>query len=290
MKETAADTGQGPTGVVAMEQYLPEKKRVINDDLARRILPLVSRTYLWFMRFKGFRNWTIRYSEKNFPGIWAMALCRKRYIEDKAVESLKVHIEAVLNLGAGLDTLAYRAPSLANVMSYEVDLPTNTEIKRKRLTRVLGKIPSHVTLVPMDFDQQDIMTELASHGYSIDRRSFFILEGVTQYLAEAGVRQTFDFLSKAAPGSRMVFTYVCKEFLEGKNLYDSGNLYTKYVRKDKIWKFGIDPDRISSFTDKYGWRVLEHVGYRDLVEQYVKPTGRCLASIPIERLVYAEKT
>ena len=39
----------------------------------------------------------------------------------------------------------------------------------------------------------------------------------------------------------------------------------------------------------YGWHVVEHLGYEELAERYVKPTGRELASTPIERMVYAEK-
>jgi len=36
-------------------------------------------------------------------------------------------------------------------------------------------------------------------------------------------------------------------------------------------------------------RVLEHLGYEELAERYVKPTGRKLVSTPLERMVYAEK-
>ena len=38
-----------------------------------------------------------------------------------------------------------------------------------------------------------------------------------------------------------------------------------------------------------GWRVLEHLGYEELAEWYVKPTGREVLSTPLERLVCAEK-
>jgi O-methyltransferase involved in polyketide biosynthesis len=41
--------------------------------------------------------------------------------------------------------------------------------------------------------------------------------GVTQYLTEPGVRKTLDFLARAAGGSRLAFTYVRKDFLEGKD-------------------------------------------------------------------------
>jgi len=59
--------------------------------------------------------------------------------------------------------------------------------------------------------------------------------------------------------------------------------------KDKIWLFGMDPAKVDDFLGEYGWRVLEHLGYEELDERYVKPTGRNLQSMAIERIVQAEK-
>ena len=39
MAKAAAQTGSSPTMIVAIEQYFPEEKRIIKDDLAYRILP-----------------------------------------------------------------------------------------------------------------------------------------------------------------------------------------------------------------------------------------------------------
>jgi O-methyltransferase involved in polyketide biosynthesis len=60
--------------------------------------------------------------------------------------------------------------------------------------------------------------------------------------------------------------------------------------KDKIWLFGLDPEKVGDFIGEYGWRVVEHLGYDELDERYVKPTGRNLQSMAIERIVLAEKT
>ncbi|MGE5603752.1 MAG: hypothetical protein ACM30E_11925 [Nitrososphaerales archaeon] len=59
--------------------------------------------------------------------------------------------------------------------------------------------------------------------------------------------------------------------------------------KDKIWRFGIDPEGVANLLAPYSWRVVEHLGYGELAERYVKPTGRELTSTPLERIVYAEK-
>ncbi len=52
---------------------------------------------------------------------------------------------------------------------------------------------------------------------------------------------------------------------------------------------GMDPDHVEAFPDPFGWRVIEHIGYQELVDRYATPTGRELASTPVERIVYAEK-
>jgi O-methyltransferase involved in polyketide biosynthesis len=163
-------------------------------------------------------------------------------------------IEAVVNLGAGFDTRPYRLSALANAPAWEVD-----------------------------------QAILASNRYSLDKRTFFILEAVTQYVVETGIRAIFDLLATAAPGSRLAFTYIRQDFLYGQNIYGQERLYKRYIVKDKIWLFGMDPQEVTEFLKPYGWRVIEHRGYEDLTVRYVKPTGRVLVSMPIERLVYAEK-
>jgi O-methyltransferase involved in polyketide biosynthesis len=72
-------------------------------------------------------------------------------------------------------------------------------------------------------------------------------------------------------------------------MYGWEKFYKKYVVKDKIWLFGMDSDAWPNILKEYGWQLIEDVGYDELAEKYVKPTGRILASTPIERMVYAEK-
>ena len=119
--------------------------------------------------------------------------------------------------------------------------------------------------------------------------TFFVLDAVTQYLIMAGIQTTFDFLAKAQSGSRLVFPYVRRNFVERRSFNDNEYLYKRLVLKDKIWLFGLNSEEVSYFLDGYGWRVLEHLGYDELTEVYVKPTGRNLESLALERVVYTEK-
>lgn len=287
MAKAAAKTGASPTAMVALEQYFPEKQRIIKDDTAYRILPFSMRAFVWLVKSDLGRAWMIRATEKEAPGLWSGMLCRKRYIDEKLIESAN-KVNAVVNLGAGFDTRAYRLPVLSNMPVWEVDQPENIKSKQVRLYKLFGAVPSHVRLVPIDFDREELGTFLASYGYSGDMRTFFIWEAVTQYLTETGIRATFDFLAKAEHGSLLAFTYIRKDFLDGRVMYGWENIYKKYV-KDKIWLFGMDPEEWPDFLEGYGWRIVEHVGYEELAERYIRPTGRELASTPVERIIYAEK-
>ncbi len=42
------------------------------------------------------------------------------------------------------------------------------------------------------------------------------------------------------------------------------------------------PDAWLNFLKEYGWQAIEDVGYDEMAERYIKPTGRILASISIE--------
>lgn len=287
MSRKAAQTGPGAMVLVAMEQYFPEAERIVTDNLALPILPFGYRAEV---RLIGpITNWVIKKSEQKVPGLWGGIMARKAYIDDIVTEAAEGPIAAVVNLGAGFDTRAFRLQALAEVPVWEVDQPQNINAKRSRLEKLFEPVPAHVTLVPIDFDDDDLATVLASHGYEPDRTTFFIWEGVTQYLTEAGVRATFEFLSKAPTGSRLAFTYTPNDFIDGEVFYGQEYLYKQMLVKDKIWLFGLDPGNIDDFLGEYRWRVVEHLGYDQLGERYVKPTGRKLQSMSIERMVYAER-
>jgi len=289
MARKAAKTGPGPMVMVALEQHYPEGERIINDDLAYRILPFGVRASVWLKLRLMSVDSMVRWMEKKIPGMWSGFLTRKRYIDEKVVEAVESGAQAVVNLGAGFDTRAYRLPALGTVPVWEVDQAGNVDAKRSRLRKVLGEIPAHVTLVPIDFDREGLGAVLKSHGYSAASKAFFIWEAVTQYLTKDGIEATFRFLGQAPVGSRLAFTYIRQDFIDGKALYGADYLYNTMVLRDRSFLFGLDPEDVADFLTGHGWRLLEHVSYEELAARYVEPTGRRLLSTPLERRVYAEK-
>ena len=287
MSRQAAKTSRGPMALSALEQSFPPSQRILTDPLAIKMFPASERLLLHMMSKPLLRNAMIRMTEKSNPGLWGGLMCRKRYFDEKLVAASR-DIDAIVNLGAGFDTRVYRLHGISGKPIWELDQPANIEAKRERLQEALHSIRGNIRLVSIDFDREEIAAVLEDHQFSFDAQTFFIWEGVSQYLTEAAVASMFQFFARAAAGSRLAFTYVRRDFLEGKNLYGWEKAYQRFVQS-RIWLFGLDPEAWPDLLIKYGWRMMEDVGYDQLAEQYVKPTGRKLAPMPVERAIYAEK-
>lgn len=287
-RNPAAGTAFGPILLSAVEQNEPPGRRIVDDDLAAPFLPLPLKAVVAATRWAPLRRAVTGASERSGPGLWANIACRKRYIDDNLAAAL-ADVDSVVVLGAGLDTRAYRLARHSDVPAFEVDLPINIARKRNVVARVLGAPPPSVHLVPVDLERDELRNALAGCGYRLDGRTFFIWEGVTQYLSESAVRATFDQLSAAAPGSLIDFTYIRSDFLSGAQLHGADTLYRRFRRDREIWKFGMDPGDVATFLDGYGWRLREQLGPDEMLERYVRPAGRDIATSQIEWSAYAEK-
>ncbi|CQD21610.1 methyltransferase, putative, family protein [Mycobacterium europaeum] len=287
-RNPAAQTAFGPVVLAAVEHNEPPGRRLVDDDLAELFLPAPLRWLVAATRAAPVRRLMMRASEWSGRGLWANLACRKRFIGDKLAEALD-GIDAVVILGAGLDTRAYLLTRQVRIPVFEVDLPVNIARKLKTVRRVLGGPPMSVRQVALDLERDDLLTSLAEHGYHTDYRTFFICEGVTQYLSEKTVRRTLEGLRAAAPGSRLVFTYVRRDFIDGTNRYGTRTLYRSVRQRRQLWHFGLQPDEVGGFVGEYGWRLLEQAGPDELVARYVAPTGRKLPASQVEWSAYAEK-
>lgn len=285
----AANTGEKPTVVVAIEQNFPKEERIIQDAIAPQIISGSGRFWVYLTKINGIRNWIVNMTEKAIQGGWSCFLVRKRYIDERLIDEVaKNRINAVVNLGAGFDTRLYRLSEIQHIPSWEADQAVNINTKRERLQKVFKEVPNHVKLVPINFLEQEIGEALEEQGYLGEAKTFFIWEAVSQYLDETAVNKTFDFFVKAPTGSKLAFTYVPKDFITGENFYGAEKFY-KQVVKRKLWHFGFNPNELAAYLSNYGWQLIEDLSYAELNNRYVKPTGRKLGAMEIERMVYAEK-
>ena len=287
-KNPSAQTAFGPIVLAAVEQHEPAARRLVDDDLAPAFLPVGLRRFARATAWPLVKRAMVGALERTGPGLFASLTCRKRYIEEK-LDGALTNVDAVVILGAGLDTRPYRLARRSTIRVFEVDQPVNIARKVATVRRVLGTVPTSVRLVAVDFERDDLARVLADNGYRGESRTFFIWEGVTQYLTEDGVRATFGFLAGAAPGSRLVFTHVQRDFIEGTNLYGAKALHRRFREKRQVWHFGLDPDEVSAFVATYGWRLIEQAGPGYFVRHYIQPAGRNITASQLEWSAFAEK-
>jgi methyltransferase (TIGR00027 family) len=232
--------------IVALEQSEPPGRRLVDDDLAARFLPAPIRWLVTATPRNLMRRLAMAAMEREGPGLWASMTCRKTYIADKVSDSLD-DIDAVVVLGGGFDTLAYRLARRTSIPIFEVDQPVNVARKAAVVRRALGAQPSSVRLVPLNFERDDVLEALTEHGYRPESRTFIVWEAVTQYLTPEAVHATLERLRPVASGSRLVFTYVRKDFIDGINRYGAESLYRRFRQRQELWEFGIPPIEVATF-------------------------------------------
>jgi len=285
----AGKTGVQPTANAGVEHNFPPEKRIVSDALAPKIFSGMNAFWIQISKNSTIRNSLVNFTEKLMPGGWSMFLVRKRYIDTKLIETVaKSEVESIVNLGAGMDTRLYRLHQVEHINCWEMDQPESVKNKRNAILKAMPVFPKNIKQVPINFLNENLGEKLIENGYDPKQKTFFIWEAVSQYLDTKSLEKVFEFYSKACEGSHLVFTYVRKDFVEGKNLYNQKLIYKLSVKND-LWRSSFHPEEIQPLLDKYGWELLEDVGYDELDLRYVKPTGRKLGVCEIERAVFARK-
>ena len=274
--------------LAAIEHNESPGRRLVDDDLAESFLPARWRWLVRSARAGSVRRALTGASERSGPGLWASIACRKRFIDERLSDPLN-DVDTVVVLGAGLDTRACRIARHSDMPVFEVDQHVNTERKAAVLERVLGATPPSVRLVPLDFETEALMPALQAAGYRRGDRTFFIWEGVTQYLRPEAVRSTLDQLRDAAPGSRLVFTYIRQDFVDGTDLHGAEALYRRFRQRRQVWRSGLVREDVGELLDEYGWRLVEQAGPSYFRDTYIRPTGRTLTASPLEWTALAER-
>jgi len=278
----AIDTGMGVAYVRATGMLYPKEKRLFEDPYSEKLLSPLYKLLIFLQRSPKINDAIVKLKEMGW------FFCRFRYIDDVLKNNIK-EIEAVVNLGAGMDCRAYYVPGIENIRYFEVDYPSIIKEKKAKMGKILGKLPGHVVYVPIDFEKQSLDAELEKAGYDLTSKTLFISEGVTQYISKEANDSTLKYVAQAAPGSKIVFTYIIKSFIEGKNIHDGIKVLYKYmVKKYKLFIYGLDPNNIGDYLSKYSLSLIEDIGSEEMEERYMKLVDLDLKVFEIERIALAE--
>ena len=278
----------------ALESSLPAERRLFEDPLARAFLSPSLALVARLSRLPGFQELVPRLIDYRWPGARSSAVARTRFIDDAVGAALEEQIEQFVVLGAGFDSRAYRLPVLQQTTVFEVDHPDTLRQKRSAVERALAVLPEHVRFVPTDFNQGDLeqaMAAASGGGYRQSARTFFLWEGVTHYLTEAAVDATLRWCSRAAPGSKLLFTYVERAVLEDpQSFFGTEKLFATLAAAGEKWTWGIEPSVLPQFLAQRGLCLEQDVGAEEYRRLYWKERARRMRGYEFYRIAVARVT
>lgn len=264
----------------AMRALLERTGSVRNPDyLAHHFAGPVFRPLLRFPRLLR------AYVEQRIPGCCFYHLIRTKHFDLALTDALCEGVDQLVLLGAGYDTRPYRfAAALRNTTTFELDLPGTQLVKQRIVRRVVRSRPNKVTFIPIDFQKQDIGDVLAKNGYRPDRRSLFLWEGVTYFLTRQAIEATLrSIASNTAPGSRLVFDYALRSYVEGDLLYYGAREIERELRRiGEPHLFGLNANEIRSFLTGFGFAVDSDLGAAELSDLHLRGEDGRLCGRPHE--------
>lgn len=272
-KSQSSLTAAGIAVMRAVESERPADERICYDPYARRFIPA------WMYRAFGFFIKT-GYAEWRGPGVNGFLAVRDRYIDDVLQTSLNEGLQQLVILGAGYDSRAYRF-DLAGVKTFEVDHPATQADKLAKLKIIFGKVPEHVTYVPIDFNTQTLEKRLLDSGFDPKQKTFFIWQGVMMYLTKEAVDTTLAFVANHSGwGSAIVFDYIYRGLLDGTQKHGEVSSMRRYrFMTGEGLTFGIAEGAVESFLKERGFQQVKDVNVDYLKATYFtgKNAGRAVA-------------
>jgi methyltransferase (TIGR00027 family) len=269
----------------AVESYMPEPKRLFDDSFSRDLMPGLWKVFF----FPGLRQAVIALSERVGPGVVGSQYCRTCYIDEALRNALEAGMTQIVILGAGFDARAYRIHDIEKVHVFELDLPATQRLKQTLLKKKVGNLPAHVSFVPINFIRQNIDEVMPAAGFRGGLKTFFIWEGVTQYLtAEAVDRMFRSICAVAAAGSEIVFTYIHRGVIDGTACSKEEQKVVSYANQSGTpWIFGLDPSELAEYLAQRGLKLIEEFWAPDFRMHYLNPRGRKMTIFEGERVVLA---
>jgi methyltransferase (TIGR00027 family) len=273
-KNQSSLTAAGIAIARAVESEKPVDERICYDPYARQFAPA------WMYHLFGLFI-RLGYAELRGPGVNGFLVARERYIDDVLRNCLGEGLRQLVILGAGYDARAYRFDLPGCVKAFEVDHPLTQADKLEKVKRIFGKLPQHVTYVPIDFNTQTLTERLLSSDYETGLLSLFIWQGVTMYLTPAGVDTTLDFIVKnSGQGSTVVFDYVYQAVLDGvQKQSEISNMRRYRFLSGEELTFGIPEGTAEEYLRVRGFQQVKDATADELKAAYFtgKNAGRKVA-------------
>lgn len=227
-------------------------------------------------------------------GLYEYIITRTKYIDGIYRKALENKITQIAILGAGYDTRAIRLPNNMNELKiFEFDSIFTQQAKLNSYKNNGIRIPKNLFFVPINFEKENLIDKFDAAGMERNKKSFYILEGVTMYLEPTAVDRLFTEISNySGKGSLVVFDYIYHDVLrqERKRYGEKGAMAA--VRKaNESFQFGIENNSITEYLLKYNLQVIDHLDAKEMEKRYfTDKNGKIIHPVnDIHCLVTAQK-
>lgn len=192
---------------------------------------------------------------------------RSRVAEDAITAAVAAGTRQVVILGAGLDTFAYRNQN-SDLRVFEIDHPATQAWKQHRLAEAGIDIPTTVSLVPVDFETQDLATELEFAAFVRTEPAVFVWLGVIFYLTPSAARATLEYIAGQAQPVEVIFDYLESASTDedrahlrarAKRLAAAGEPFVSYFT----------PDEMARLLHTLGFAAIEDRAAQDVITTYL---------------------
>lgn len=254
----------------ALETKLNKKDRLFSDPYAIHFLDRKLRFATRLSKYPIVRKYIENTIQKKVPGAFSSGIARTKYIDELLHKAILNGVKQVIILGAGFDTRGLRLDFLKDVSVIEIDHPNTSNYKRQIYKNRLGRIPDHIDFLQIDFNKQDLDQLATQHNIDFSKPTAVIWEGVTNYLTEAAITNTFAFISKFARNSHVIFTYVHQEILENPKLFLGGEKLLQDLNKlEEQWTFGFLPNKLPDYLHQFDIQLIEDLCANEYRERYL---------------------
>jgi len=210
-----------------------------------------------------------RFVRENPDRLRLFIVARSRFAEECLAHAVDRGARQVVVLGAGLDTFGLRNPYAAKgVRVFEVDRQATQRWKRECLEKANLTIPSWLTLVTVDFEQESLLDRLKSVGFEDDRPAFFTWLGVVPYLSRDAVLATLSLIAHI-PNAEVVFEYGRPPAAyppERRAGYEA--MIARAAAVGEPWLSFFNPDELANELSVIGFNAVEDLSPRDVAIRY----------------------
>lgn len=175
-------------------------------------------------------------------------LARTKYYDSVFVDGLCRGVSAIINIGCGSDTRAYRFAHILKqrgIAVLECDQAEAIHTKRELVSRLWPT--DHVTYLAIDLNEPSLPALDDWLLKCREKSTLVLLEGVSPYVNEDAFGRFLDLLAaRLHPGSQLAYDFKLPEVAEGFGLSD---------RTHRPFRLSGDAETVTAFHVAHGFKV-----------------------------------